>query len=212
MAARSRSNFVMLSPVPNRNRSSTSGRPTYRPIRTARSATTAGALSTIRFMPASATGGELMLIPLPNLIARQRLPRFLVDERSSRRDLLPGVAPLAAREHIGHRINPDRRALSHRCLRSRAYKRRHRHHRQHDSCSMTIPASMTDRTLILREYLPDSACRGQGFFYDGDWARTCHCPFAGDSARFSAGSVERCSHKETVNKLLRSIHRTQLYL
>src|SRR3954469_21768536 len=136
MATRSRPNFVCSAPSLTATYSSTSGRPTYRPIRTARRATTAGALSTIRFMPASATVGELVLIPLPNLIARQRLPRFLVDERPSRRDLLPSVAPLAAREHIGHRLNPDRRALGHYCLRSRAYKRRHRHH---DSCSVTIP-------------------------------------------------------------------------
>src|SRR3954447_5395731 len=120
MATRSRPNFVCSAPSLTATYSSTSGRPTYRPIRTARSATTAAALSTIRSMPASATVGELALVPLPNLIARQRLPRLLVDERPSRRDLLPGVALVAAPAHVDHRPDLDRRALNHLCVRSSA--------------------------------------------------------------------------------------------
>ena len=134
---------------------STSGRQTYRLIRTARSATTAAASSTIRFTHGSAIAAGLRFEPLPKLVARQRLLRFLVDECPSRRDLLPGVAPLAARAQIGHRINPDRRALSHHRLRSQSYERRHRHHRPRDICSVTIPASMTDRTPFFREYPSD---------------------------------------------------------
>jgi len=105
-------------------------------------------------MPASATVGELSLVPLPNLIARQRLSRCLVDERPGRRDRLPGVAPLAAQAHVIHRPNSDRRALNHLCLRSRAYKRRQRHHRPRESCSVTIPASMTDYPLSSANIVP----------------------------------------------------------
>src|SRR5918998_3531827 len=84
----------------------------------ATSSAMAGALSTIRFTHGSATAADLVLVPLPNLFALQRPPRFVIDERPSRRDLLPSVAPLAAPAHVGHRINPDSRALSHLCLRS----------------------------------------------------------------------------------------------
>src|SRR4051795_8800942 len=62
---------------------------------------------------ATATGSgssniaTLRLIPLPDLVAGQDLPRIFVAERPGRSDLLPAIALLAAPANIGHRVGLD---------------------------------------------------------------------------------------------------------
>src|SRR5689334_7970436 len=61
---------------------------------------------------------------------------------------------------------------------------------------------MTDRNPFLREYPPDrpadsrcTICAGQGVFYDGEWARTCHCRYSPNFAEVSPVPGERGTRK-----------------
>src|SRR3954468_15336065 len=72
-----------------------------------------GAVVTTATGSGSSNIATLRLIPLPDLVAGQELPRIFVAERPGRSDLLPAIALLTAPANIGHRVGLDVRALSH---------------------------------------------------------------------------------------------------